>query len=321
MSNELNCTYPSGNTVYAIVRRVSDSAVWDTVAGDWAVWADGSIANYDVPLTDRSGDVYSADFPSGLVGRVNVRVNFYKQAAGAPAVTDLVIGAPSRAWFWVGALVPGATGGSRTLAELIVNVRRLIREATEKEHTDGDITYALDNALAEVWELVARIPHASYCTVVSDAINLVAETDEYNIPANMIHIQTVQVLESTGSTHWQDIDPAGPRQMEDGRSPYTYTLLKSTVLLRPIPIAAVTGGLRFIGTESAGTFDADDATSGLPPVLDQVLEQFAAALLLLTEGNAMAGAFETRGRTMLDRLLTVLARRHEGPRSMAYERE
>lgn len=88
MARELSLEYPGSGTTYAIIRRMSDDYVWNGSA--FAVWADGSIATYDIPLTSRGGDVFNADFPSAITAG-NYRIMYYEQAGAAPATTDLLL--------------------------------------------------------------------------------------------------------------------------------------------------------------------------------------------------------------------------------------
>ncbi len=98
MSNELSVTYVGSDDVYCIIRRMSDSKVWDNVAEAWDTWANADIADYDIPLTDVGGDVYSEDAPSDLVNGTEYRFNYYEMAGVSPTVTDLLIGSEEGNW-------------------------------------------------------------------------------------------------------------------------------------------------------------------------------------------------------------------------------
>jgi len=96
MANELRTSYQGdSNTIYAIIRRQSDSYVYNGTT--FATWADGSIATYDIPLTARGGDLYSADFPAGIAAE-NYTISYYLQAGGTPAITDTLITSESKRW-------------------------------------------------------------------------------------------------------------------------------------------------------------------------------------------------------------------------------
>jgi len=89
MANELWHNYETGNTLYARIRRRSDAKVYDVDAGgdNFETWADGSVATYDLALTDRDGNFYSVDFPSGISAGV-YDVGIFLQTDVAPLVTD-----------------------------------------------------------------------------------------------------------------------------------------------------------------------------------------------------------------------------------------
>lgn len=96
MAYELSITYPGDSaTIYALIRRQSDNYVWNGSA--FAAWADGSIGSYDIPLTARGGDLYNADFPSGIDAATYV-ISYYQQAGASPAITDLLLMSTVRRW-------------------------------------------------------------------------------------------------------------------------------------------------------------------------------------------------------------------------------
>jgi uncharacterized membrane protein len=96
MANELVVTYDTASAnLYAVIRRLADNYVWNGTT--FAAWADGSIADYDIALTDRGGDVYTADFPSGVAAGEYV-ITYYVRAGATPAITDADIGSESGYW-------------------------------------------------------------------------------------------------------------------------------------------------------------------------------------------------------------------------------
>jgi len=98
MSNELATSFPGTATLYVVTRRLSDGTVRDHVAGAWDTWADGDIADYDLPLVDLGGDLYAVDAHAGLVSGIIYRFTYYKQAGGTPAITDLVLASDEGTW-------------------------------------------------------------------------------------------------------------------------------------------------------------------------------------------------------------------------------
>lgn len=99
-ANEIQFPYDSGSTIYAIVRRPADSYIWNTAVSpaDWRAWVDANIADYDIALTDRSGDFYSNSFPAGITTAGMYPINVYLRAGANPAITDSLIGGGEIAW-------------------------------------------------------------------------------------------------------------------------------------------------------------------------------------------------------------------------------
>lgn len=85
MSNELHKTTPAPATVYAIVRRASDLAVYN--GSGLETWDDAHITTYAVFLPNIGGDDFAADFPTGL-DAARYYVSYYLQGGGTPATDD-----------------------------------------------------------------------------------------------------------------------------------------------------------------------------------------------------------------------------------------
>lgn len=96
-ANEIEFVYPSGSTLYALVRQPSTAKVWDAGTAAWDTWADGDIGDYDIPMTDQSGDYYTATFPA-TIGSGSYTVSIYLQAGGAPATSDSLLGVGPIVW-------------------------------------------------------------------------------------------------------------------------------------------------------------------------------------------------------------------------------
>lgn len=92
MANEIWHNFTTGLTLYARIRRRTDSQVYDVDAGgdNFEAWSDGSVATYDLPLVDEDGSFYAVDFPSGISAGV-YDVGIFQQSGGSPDVTDSVI--------------------------------------------------------------------------------------------------------------------------------------------------------------------------------------------------------------------------------------
>jgi len=146
--NELELSYQGSGTLYAIIRRQSDSYVWNGSA--FAAWSDGSIASYDIPLTNRGGDLYQADFPASIIAG-NYRIFYYEQASGSPAITDLVLKSPARYW-------DGAALGSESSISLSSYALTTLESA--KRHlriTDTDDDTLLTEQINQVSLEIERI--------------------------------------------------------------------------------------------------------------------------------------------------------------------
>ncbi len=112
MANEIHVSWPSASaTLYAIIRRLSDAKVWNTATAAWETWADASIGDYDIPLTDLGGDLYAADFPAAIADGTQVRLHYYEQAGAAPAVGDTSIGRETMYWLGAALTPTSPTGG------------------------------------------------------------------------------------------------------------------------------------------------------------------------------------------------------------------
>lgn len=104
MANEIGYSSSASVTPYAIIRRQSDSKVWDVTNSAWTAWADADIADYDTLLASKGGDYYAATFPSAIAAGTAVYILIYDMAAAAPALTDIRLGSIRATW--VGRLIP-----------------------------------------------------------------------------------------------------------------------------------------------------------------------------------------------------------------------
>lgn len=127
MAGELYISKPGGSlNLYVIIRRISDYKVWSTVAADWATWADGDIANYDVALTDRGGDFYNGDFPTGIAAGTRVLVMYYQRAGATPAITDSLLLSVDTNWNGAALTSSSTVTLSSTALTTLASVKRLM---------------------------------------------------------------------------------------------------------------------------------------------------------------------------------------------------
>lgn len=95
--NELHVSYPSGSVVYDLIRRRDDLFMWRHAALVFEAYNVANWVHYKVPLTDRGGDLHSADFPPSIAAGwylLEDRV----QAGGSPASSDVRINHATVYW-------------------------------------------------------------------------------------------------------------------------------------------------------------------------------------------------------------------------------
>lgn len=86
--SQLSISYPGPHTPYAIIRRATDSFVWNGAA--FVAFVDGDIASYDVALTNDGGDLWTAEFPSDIDAG-GFYVMYYRRTGGTPTTSDLLL--------------------------------------------------------------------------------------------------------------------------------------------------------------------------------------------------------------------------------------
>jgi len=92
MANEIHVDYASGSTLYAVIRN-GPGEVWYAEGQVFESWGTGgrTVNDYDISLTDKSGNRYVGNFDSNIpAGRYSVQV--FLQAGANPADTDNIVG-------------------------------------------------------------------------------------------------------------------------------------------------------------------------------------------------------------------------------------
>lgn len=92
MANEIQATYDSSQTLYALIFDAAGQ-VWDLVGSNWENYAAAQQDNYDIALSEtatNSGQ-YRGTFPAGISAGL-YSVVLFLQAGGTPASTDERIG-------------------------------------------------------------------------------------------------------------------------------------------------------------------------------------------------------------------------------------
>jgi len=218
---------------------------------------------------------------------------------------------------------------SRPASTLEANVRILVREATAKEHTQAQVYHALNDVLIDVYDEISMLPNCGWTRQKYAAFNIVAGTGTYSIPAGVRDFSAIQVWDGQ---NWLNLDVKTPQQWEENPDPgsifylgwglpVTAILYASTIELRPIPTIGVSnapggGGCRFVGNPEAAPLVNPTDTSGLPAVVDPVIEKGAAALLMLEEGNPAAAGMEAKYQANRARVINSLSVRTQGALTM-----
>lgn len=102
MANEIHVDYTSGNTLYTVVRNGAGE-VWYAGGQVFESWGTGgrAVNDYDISLTDKSGNRYVGNFDSNIpAGRYSVQV--FLQAGANPADSDNFVGGDEIVWSGVG---------------------------------------------------------------------------------------------------------------------------------------------------------------------------------------------------------------------------
>lgn len=91
MANEIYGKYSSGNNLDAYVFNKANDEVFDEADGGdtFETWADGSVLNYDIPMTDQGDGFYSVDFPSVITTEGIYRVVIKLRVGVNAAVGDI----------------------------------------------------------------------------------------------------------------------------------------------------------------------------------------------------------------------------------------
>jgi len=133
MAGEIYSTYPEGATLYAVVRRQSDGYVSIVAGNTFEAWVDGNIANYVIPLTDRDGNYYDADFPTTITTAGKYIVYIFVQVGGSPADGDWVLSQAFLEWDGTDEITSGGIVGD--ISDLQVDIDLLVEEQQRVNNT------------------------------------------------------------------------------------------------------------------------------------------------------------------------------------------
>ena len=175
MANEVYTDWPSGENVYYIV-RLKGGTVWYPAGQAFEGWGDSSHTrdDYDIPLTDRGGDFYEADFDTNIpAGRYTVQV-FIRHGA-APASTDTLRSSADFRWSGAGRVGGGTVIGSGvgiSAGGVLTFVNRRLRRS--ETNIDTELQSVLDDLSQGPY--IAGVDESQS---ISDDEEYLAKPDEY----------------------------------------------------------------------------------------------------------------------------------------------
>ena len=150
MANEIHVNYASGNTLYAVVRNGAGN-VWYIAGQVFEVWGTGgrTADDYDISLTDKSGDLYVGSFDTNIqVGRYSVQV--FLQAGANPANSDTFVAGEEIVWSGTGAV---------TAEKLLANKAVQSKSSSQIEYYDDDgQTVLLTHTPTDAAATITRTP-------------------------------------------------------------------------------------------------------------------------------------------------------------------
>ena len=147
MSQEFYLGYPSGHTIYAMIRALGGN-VWDVTNGEFTTYATANVDDYDMQLTDKSGNYYEGDCDTDLPkGRYTVQL--FLQSGAAPVdPADTWLASEDFQWNGTERVSAGLTvtpAGSVSISKS--DVLDFVNEKLHRSETDIDdeIQRVLDN--------------------------------------------------------------------------------------------------------------------------------------------------------------------------------
>lgn len=207
MSDEIRADFTSGNTLFATVRQ-PDGDVWYIAGAVFEAWGTGArtAADYDIAMTDKSGDRYVADFPSAIPAGI------YDVQIFLDDTVDAVLGSQQFEWSGSG----GGVGSGR------VNPRGDLGDLKEDDTIDftwdtngvapstaGDIRVYKNNSGAEVTAPTGITDTRSFdglvgvhqCTIDLSVSDFYASQANYSVVlvGAVVNGQTVNVVLATFS--------------------------------------------------------------------------------------------------------------------------
>ena len=153
MANDINVMYNGSETIYAIIRRVSNGKVWNGTALE--TWADANIATYDVALSSLGGNLWGANIPASLANTV-LKVLFFEQAGASPAIDDFQFASPQDIEALSLEVITGTSSGAGTITG------RQVVSMVRRQMSDTDATYYRSNDF-DMLEYLAAGVSTTFC--------------------------------------------------------------------------------------------------------------------------------------------------------------
>lgn len=202
MANELSVTYVGANAVYCLIRRMSDNTVWDPAALAWDVWADGDLDDYDIPMTDRGGDLFTADAPSGLTNGIEYRFVYYERAGASPALTDLLLGSEEGAWSGSDLVEPtvSASDGNYAAISEVKAYKIAGTVVALTSYTDAEIGAKIALAEALIETITGDIFYVKTETNLFDGNGLTRLFFPPEVPYRLLSVTRVREYDLDGTT-------------------------------------------------------------------------------------------------------------------------
>jgi hypothetical protein len=181
VANELNIGAASGSSVYTTLRRATDSYVYQTTTTTFVVWVDANIANYDIALTDRSGDYFSADMPAAITASGTYIANYYVMAGATPATSDTLL--DSEEIYWDGGTASAAPVGGNTIT--IGAAVTILRVACRNEGAtdDDDAVYSLTEKHLAIQRLFSDFARETRCIQAVNSFTVTASSSTITLAA------------------------------------------------------------------------------------------------------------------------------------------
>src|SRR4051812_39417769 len=132
-------------TLYAVIRKTNDGTAWNGAA--MASWANGSLSTFKLALTAQGGDLYTLTIPTLLPGGAYYTFEYYEQASGSAAITDLLLDAEEL--FWDGGTA--TSFGTGTYLTTLATVKLYAGETGTSNDTKYTNALAAASAFIQEW--------------------------------------------------------------------------------------------------------------------------------------------------------------------------